>query len=157
MELLDWMRSSVTRSEHDRRLAVWLTHLGHTASQVALMLGVSTPSVWRWVSAYNLQGPSALKAGAWGGRRWGFLTVAQEAQLMASLAKQAQDGKILTAKQVRKHIATVLGKEVSLDYVYRLMHRNGWRKLAPRPTHVRADPEARETFKKSRPNSLRKP
>jgi hypothetical protein len=32
--------------------------------------------------------------------------------------------------------------------VYRALHRQGWRKIAPRPKHPKANEEAREAFKK---------
>ena len=47
-------------------------------------------------------------------------------------------------------------KEVSLAYVYRLLRRHQWRKLGPRPRHVKADPEAQEAFKKNSRSSSRK-
>jgi hypothetical protein len=43
------------------------------------------------------------------------------------------------------------GRKVSLGYIYRFLHRNRWRKLGPRPTHVKGNPETRETFKKNFP------
>jgi hypothetical protein len=41
---------------------------------------------------------------------------------------------------------------VSLAYVYRLLHRHGWRKLGPRPRHPKAQPAVQERFKKTPPN-----
>ena len=60
MELLDWVRSSDRRVEHEHRLAVWLTYLGYPAAEVGRMLGVSPPSIRRWVGGYNRQGRRRL-------------------------------------------------------------------------------------------------
>jgi transposase len=155
-ELLDWVRSAATRAEHDHRLAVWLTYLRYPAATVARLLGVSTPSVWRWVGAYNRQGPAALKLGAWGGRRWGFMSLEQERDLLASCEPESAAGKVLTAKQLYRRVCQAVGRKVTLAYVYGLLKRHRWRKLAPRPTHVKADPAAREAFKKGRRNRSNK-
>lgn len=156
-ELLDWMRAATTRIEHDHRLAIWLTYQRYPAAQVAQMLGVSTPSVWRWVGAYNRQGPSALEVGAWGGRRWGFLTLEQERVLLAGWEHEAVAGKLLTARQMHRRVCQAVGHPVTLGYIYGLLKRHRWRKLAPRPTHVQADPVAQEAFKKGRRTRFNRP
>jgi len=154
LELLDWMRAAESRAAYQRRLAVWLTYLRHfPAREVATLLGVSTPAVWRWLSQYNRQGPAGLMRRGRGGRRWAFLSLDQERELLATLQAQAGRGQVLTAKQIHGRVGQAVGKEVSLDYVYRLLHRHGWRKLGPRPRHVKADPQAQAEFKKNSRNS----
>lgn len=157
VELLDWVRSSGRRAEHDRRLAVWLTYLGYPAGQAGRMLGVSRPSIWRWVGGYNRQGPGVLEMGVWGGRRWGFLSLEKERQLLAGWERHAAAGKVLTAKQMHRRVCQAVGREVSLAYIYGLLKRHRWRKLAPRPTHVKGDPAAREAFKKGRRKRCKMP
>jgi len=158
LELLEWLRSAESRAAYQRRLAVWLTYLRHyPAREVATLLGVSTPAVWRWLSQYNDQGPAGLARQGRGGRRWAFLTLDQEHELLGALQAEAGRGRVLTAKQIHGQIRRAVGKAVSLDYVYRLLHRHGWRKLGPRPRHVKADPEAQAEFKKNSRNSWRKP
>ena len=157
LELLEWVRADDSRGAYQRRLAVWLTYLRHyPAHEVATLLGVSTPAVWRWVGQYNRQGPAGLARHGRGGRRWGFLTVDQERELLAALQEEAGRGRVLTAKQIYGRVRRAVGKQVSLDYVYRLLHRHGWRKLGPRPRHVQADPQAQAEFKKNSRSSWRK-
>jgi hypothetical protein len=36
-----------------------------------------------------------------------------------------------------------------MDYVYKLLHRHEWRKLAPRPHHTKQDPAVAAAFKKN--------
>lgn len=157
LELLEWVRQSQTKGEYQRRLAVWLTYLRRwPAREVGTLLGVSTQAVWLWLGQYNRRGPAGLQRKGRGGRRWGFLTLAQEAELLASLREQAGAGRVLTAKQIYPRVCQAVDRKVSLDYVYRLLHRHGWRKLGPRPRHVQADPQAQEAFKKTSRNSSRK-
>lgn len=157
LELLEWLRSAESRGAYQRRLAVWVTYLHRwPAHQVATLLGVSTPAVWRWLGQYNDQGPAGLTRQGRGGRRWAFLTLAQEQELLGALQAEAGRGRVLTAKQLHGRIQRAVGQPVSLDYVYRLLHRHGWRKLGPRPQHVKADPQAQAEFKKNSRDSWRK-
>jgi transposase len=143
--------------EYQRRLSIWLAYLEHwPAHRIARVLGVSVPAIWQWVSQYNNQGPGGLLRRGRGGRRWAFLSLEQEARLLADLQEQAGRGQVLTAKQVMPRLRQAAGRKVSLDYVYRLLHRHGWRKLAPRPAHVKADLELQEAFKKKPRTSSQK-
>jgi hypothetical protein len=58
-------------------------------------------------------------------------------------------GQILTAPQLRAELEKLTERRVSLAYVYRLLHRHGWRKLMPRPRHPQATTEAQEQFKRN--------
>jgi transposase len=157
IELLSWLREAETADEHRKRMCVWLTHLGRfQAHEVAEIIGVSLPSVWRWVGQYNRQGPTALGRSRRGGRRWGYMSEDAERSLLASFAKRALAGDVTTAKQLHMDISRKLGQKVSLAYVYKLLHRNHWRKLGPRPRHVKADRNIQEAFKKTSSGSLPK-
>ena len=154
-ELLEWVRESDSADLCRKRLVVWLAHFGKwPASGIAEMAGVSVQSVWNWVGQYNREGPSGLRQQARGGRRWSFLSMEQEKQVLLSLEERAARGDVLTAKQVLPLVREAAGRDVSLAYVYSLLRRHGWRKLGPRPHHVKGDPEAREGFKKNRPVQL---
>lgn len=157
IELLAWVRQAETRGDYQKRLTVWLTHLyQYPAHQIAAMLAVSTQAVWLWLGQYNRQGPGSLTPSKRGGRRWGFLSLAQETDLLTAFHEQAHAGKVLTARQLQAQVNRVVGRDVSLAYVYRLLHRHDWRKLGPRPRHVKADPAVQETFKKTSRTSSRK-
>lgn len=149
-DLQTWVREGQGRDEYQRRLAIWLTHIGpFPAHRVATLLGVSKQAVWAWVSQYNRQGPEGLLRRGRGGRRWGYLSWEDEQDFLAGLQERAQQGQILTARQMHRRLCQRTGKEVSLGYVYGLLHRHQWRKLGPRPRHVQARPQAQEEFKKN--------
>ena len=156
-DLQTWVREARSREEYQRRLAIWLTQIGpFAAHHVATLLGVSKQAVWRWVGQYNRHGPGGLERRGRGGRRWAYLSLAQEAAFLESFEERAQQGQILTARQMRQQLCQVTGKKVSLGYLYRLLHRHRWRKLGPRPRHVKASRESQEAFKKNSPGSSRK-
>jgi len=150
IELLEWLRDAETGGQCRKRLVVWLTHFRRwPAREIAEMAGVSVQAVWKWVGQYNRQGPMGLRGRGRGGRRWSYLTEDEERQLLFALQERAVRGDILTAKQILPLACDAAGREVSLGYVYGLLRRHGWRKLGPRPHHVKGDPEAREQFKKN--------
>jgi transposase len=154
-EFLVWLREAPDREAYQKRLAIWLTKIGpFPAHEVARMLGISKQAVWLWVGQYNKDGPEGLVRQGRGGRRWSLLSWPQEETVLKSFEKRALGGELITVKQMLPGICEATGEEVSLAYVYRLLRRHQWRKLGPRPRHVKADPQAQEEFKKnSRPSS----
>jgi transposase len=149
-ELVAWLEDAPDKSSYQRRLSIWLTHLGpFQAAQVAEMLAVSKQAVWKWVSEYNRRGPTGLEREGRGGRRWALLTDEQERAVLERFSARARSGDIVSAKQLLPEICEVVGHEVSLAYVYKLLHRQRWRKLAPRPRHVSQDPAAQAAFKQT--------
>lgn len=73
-ELREWAHARVDQATYRRRLAIWMTHHARLhAATVADLLGVSRPSVWKWIGEYNryaLQGWNAKDVADGGGRFW---------------------------------------------------------------------------------------
>lgn len=156
-ELLVWVREAPDRETYQRRLAIWLTYIGpFHAHEVAQMLGVSKQAVWLWVGQYNKKGPEGLERSGRGGRRWSYLSWEKEEAILRSFLERAFRGEVLSAKELLPEISRVLGREVSLAYVYKLLHRHGWRKLGPRPRHLKSKGKVQEEFKKNCLNSSKK-
>jgi transposase len=154
MELVAWMQEADSRAEYQRRLSVWLARLEPwPAHRIARTLGVSEAAIWKWLGQYNRQGPGGLERQGRGGRRWAFLSLEEEDALLAQALEEAGKGRVLTAKQLLPQVQAAVGHPVTPGYVYRLLHRHGWRKLSPRPGHVKSDPQVQEAFKKGRRNS----
>ena len=55
---------------------------------------------------------------------------------------------MLVANEIKEALEKRLGHKVHKTTVYRMLHRNGWRKLAPRSSHPKRNKEAVEAFKK---------
>jgi transposase len=149
-QLVAWVKEAPDKSAYQRRLAIWLTHVGpFAAHRVADLLAVSTQAVLKWVAEYNTLGPSGLDRKGRGGRRWGLMTLDEERAFLCEHLAQAEAGDLLTAKQLASALAKKLGQEVSIDYIYGLLHRHQWRKLTPRPHHAKQDPAIVSAFKKN--------
>ena len=92
-KMFQWLQSAPDEPAYKRRLAIWLTYTGKLhANKVAKVLGVSTQAVWLWIRQYNDSGPSGLKRNGRGGRRWGFMTLQQEAELLRPFIRKARSG-----------------------------------------------------------------
>ena len=120
------------------------------------MLGVSKQAIWLWIGQYNQNGPEGLQRQGRGGRRWSLLELKEEQRVLERWAKRAGQGEVITARQQLPEVQKAVGQEVSLAYIYKLLKRHGWRKLGPRPRHVKASREVQETFKKNFPFSSKR-
>ena len=151
-KLREHVMGAKDKESHQRWLAIWLSYkFKMKAEDVASALVVSVPAVWKWMAEYRNEGESGLKRSGRGGRRWGLLSPEEESTWLKSLGEKAQAGLILTVPSLRGAVKEKVGQEVSDAYIYRLLHRHGWRKLAPRPKHPKSDPKAQEEFKKNCP------
>src|SRR5208337_3905875 len=128
-----WVREAPDKGAYQRRLAIWLTDVCRLpAHRVAESLCVSKQAVWLWIAQYNQQGPEALSRAGRGGRRWAWLSWEEEERFLEKRRQAALRGQILTAPQLRAELEKLTPRRVSLAYVYRLLHRHGWRKLGLR-------------------------
>ena len=60
------------------------------------------------------------------------MTLAEEASLLASFSDKGEPPGTNVASTLRAEMERHLGHSVALSTVYRLLHRHGWRKLAPK-------------------------
>jgi transposase len=88
-----------------------------------------------------------------GGRRHALLTEEPETQLLSAFASTAGQGGVVEASVLRRAYEEKVGEKVAKSTVYRLLARQGWRKLVPRPYHPDASPKEQEAFKKTAPAS----
>ena len=148
-ELRQRMLGSEEREQFQRWQALYLTHLGLSAAQVGEYVGISAGTVHQWVHHYNRAGPQEMVLGGRGGRRFGLLSLEQEAKLLEGLRHEAEQGHVVAAFRIRQEVEKKAGQGVSKDYLYDLLHRHGLRKIMPRPVHPRRDWERQQAFKKN--------
>lgn len=148
-QLRNRMLETQDRWQFQRWQSLYLTSQGLPARQVADYVGVSPGTVHQWIFQYNHQGAESLRLQGRGGRRFGLLTFQEEATLLESLRSQAEQGQVVAAFSLRALVEKKVEQTVSKDYLYDLLHRHGWRKVAPRPQHPRADPKKQAAFKKN--------
>ena len=118
------------------------------ADEIALHTGVSATTVHRVISQYNRLGPAALEQSEKGGRHHDYLTFEQEQAFLQPFFSRAERGEIATAGQIQQAFEAQVQQKVHFTSIYRLLHRHGWRKLAPRSRHPKANPEEQDAFQK---------
>ena len=144
------LKEAKNKAEYQRIQCVWLrAALGLPACQIATALGWQVGSVRQVHSDYLRQGEAALRSKPLGGRHRQNLTREQEKELLLPFLEGAAVGGVLVVAPVQAAYQAALGRPVHHSVVYRALHRQGWRKITPRPKHPKANEEAREAFKKS--------
>ena len=91
-----------------------------------------------------------------GGRRRETLSIEQEREFLAPFLDKASAGGILVVGEIKVALDKKLGRPVALATAYNLLHRHGWRKLAPDKHHPQSDPAAQLDWKKNSPTPLLK-
>jgi transposase len=76
-----------------------------------------------------------------------------EGRLLDEVLGQASQGGIVVIPRIKPLIEARLGKPLALSSLYRMLARQGWRKLSPDTQHPKGDPAAREAWKKNSPAS----
>lgn len=152
-EMSEWLHDAPDEASYKRRMAVWLTHTKRLhARKVAETLGVSVQAVWLWIGQYNARGPAGLQRKGRGGRRWCYLTVRQEAEVLESFMGQVRAGEQPRAAMLKLLIEKKAGRRVSMQYIYRLLARHNWAGEIAQSHPVVEKPEAADDFRRySRP------
>ncbi len=91
-----------------------------------------------------------------GGRRRENMSLEEEKEFLSSFLDKAKAGGILVVSEIKQALDKRLDRNVPLSSTYNLLHRHGWRKLAPDKRHPRSDVIAQEEWKKNSPAILLK-
>lgn len=144
------MQQARNRSAFQRLQCLWLrAQQERSTAEIANIVGFSESHVRRVWSEYLRGGLEAAEGRPKGGRRHQNLTVEQERALLKPFVDHAVQGRALTARHIKRSYEDRVGKPVPDSTVCRLLARQGWRRVQPRPKHPRRDPKAQATFKKT--------
>jgi transposase len=152
--LKELLRKTKTKADFQRVQCIWLrATLGMPSDQVALAVGFSPATVKKLWSQYFSGGEEILIGRGRGGRRRANLSLEEEETILAHFFEKAKNGGVLVVNEVKAVYEEAVGHSVPKSTVYRMLARHGWRKIAPRPRHSKADPQEMEAFKKTPRNS----
>ena len=157
---LEPLMHQVKNKEELRRMqAIYFrARFGDSAKQVSQRTGLTLGTVHNLHSRWRKEGEAALELAPRGGRRHAYMSIEEErAWLLDTFGEQAMAGGILEVSRIHCAYETKIGKDVPSSTIYDLLHRHGWRKVAPRPRHPQGDAAAQEVFKKTGRSSLHKP
>jgi len=139
-----------TGREHRRWLIIWSALADpRPAWEIAIHTDVSVSTVHNVISRYNRFGPKVIESSENGIRHRCYLTKEQEAELLKPFLEDASTGQICVAGRIRQALEELLDHPVHHSTVYRMLHRNGWREIVPRPAHPQGKEETRQAFKKT--------
>jgi transposase len=119
------------------------------AEDLALRFGVSEATVYALTSRYNRFGEKGIETPGKGQRQRAYLTTEEESDFLAPFFERAEKGALVTSKNIHAELEGVVGQKIHITTVYRLLKRHNWRKIMPRPSHVKSDKEKQESFKKT--------
>ena len=144
------LKKTKTKADFQRVQCMWLrAAFSMSSDQVALAVGLSSATVKKQWSQYFLGGEGTLIGQGRGGRRRANLSLEEEKKMLGQFFTKAKSGEILVVNEVKAAYEEAVGHSVPNSTVYRMLARHGWRKIAPRPRHPKADPGRREAFKKT--------
>ena len=69
-------------------------------------------------------------------------------KIHARFLNKRKEVEYFIVSKIKEAYEKLLGREVPHSTIYRMLERHGWRKIAPTPSHPKADPQAQEAFKK---------
>ncbi|MBF0567223.1 MAG: winged helix-turn-helix domain-containing protein [Nitrospirae bacterium] len=73
----------------------------------------------------------------------------REAQILDEVLTGAMQGGVVIVPPLKKVVEEKLGKTIALSTLYRMLARNGWRKLAPDTVHHKGDAAIQDDWKKN--------
>lgn len=140
---------------HELRLALAFNlpaRCGLTLRETGEFIGRSRATVARLRKEFRAvqQGEESPRR-RWGGRRRQNMTLEEERAFLAPFFEQARSGGVLIVAPIKAAYERKIGRSVPSSTIYRLLARNGWRKLAPDKRHPKSDPETRKEWKKNSP------
>jgi len=125
---------------------------GMSTQETARAIGRSR----RWVtSARNafIRNTGIVKKASKEVRNRAHMTKNEEEAFLTPFFENARRSGILVVSGIHNALEQHLGRKVALATAYNLLHRHGWRKLAPYKRNVKADVQVQEEWKKNSPNA----
>lgn len=125
---------------------------GLSLDDTGVVLGVSKSWALRLRKRFGrIQSFDAQPKTRKGLRNRARMTFEAEAALLTPHIEQAKQGGVIIVPPLKVQIEAALGHPMALSTVYAMLHRHGWRKLAPDKQHPQSDPVAQEEWKKNSP------
>ena len=117
--------------------------------EIAEITGYNYKYVSQMISKFNNDGIKALyNAHREANRR--YMSKTEEKDFLNEFIKQSENGNMLIVDDIRKAYSTRVGKETSKNGIYKVLNRNGWRKVMPRSKHPKkASDDAIVAYKKN--------
>ena len=141
---------AVTAKELRKALSVLLVaEAGLDTDRASNVLGISERTVFR--NRSSIRNQDEERRNTWGGRRHYVMTFEEEREFLRNWENKANEGGILSVPPIHAALVERLGHSIPISTTYRLLARNGWRKVQPDTKHPKRVPGIQEEFKKNSP------
>ena len=127
---------------------------GMSLAQTAEAIGVSPGWACQLRNRFMKEGSVSEVNKPRGGRRRENMNIEEERAFLLPFFEKAKAGGILVVSDIKEAMDRRLGRQVALASAYNLLHRHGWRKLAPDKRHPQSDVAIQEAWKKNSPIPL---
>ena len=134
----------------EKRLkALLLRAQGKKCAEVARQTGYASSYISELTANYCNNGLSAVAQNHYPGNHRN-LKVEEEAELLDSFKKKAEQGQIIEVSEIQAEYENKIGRKLNSNgHIYLILQRHGWRKVMPRSKHPnKASDEAIEASKK---------
>lgn len=119
------------------------------AKEIAKIVGYPAATINNIISKYFKTGLESILGENRKGGNKRYLTEDEEKEFLQVFESQAKDGKILIVSDIKNAYEKIIGKEVPKSTIYRMLKRQGWRKVMPRSKHPKSKPEEFSAYKKN--------
>lgn len=150
-EIQELQKQAKTKREFQRVQCVYFRQRGISSGDIASVLAISPMTVKRIWAEYRQRGKKGFLKDHRGGRYHEHMTQSQEESFLSPFFGKAERGGMLLVHDVHEAYEDKIKKKVPKSTVYALLHRHGWRKIVPRPSHPKRNKSSQEIFKASFP------
>jgi transposase len=133
---LESARKKNTNKNIEKRIkALLLRSQGKNRAEIALLTGFAKTYISKLVANYCNNGLSAIAENNYHGNHRNLKTE-DEAELLESFKKQAEQGQIVEVSAIKAAYEEKIGRKVNSNgHIYLILQRHGWRKVMPRSKH----------------------
>ncbi|MGB8348524.1 MAG: winged helix-turn-helix domain-containing protein [Ktedonobacteraceae bacterium] len=149
-ELHDRYRNTIDAVERTHWHILWLMKEGHTAKEIAIILGYTARWVRTIVQRWNKAGEPGIRDRrlTLPGARC-LLTVEQQQELDHDLEQPPTDGGLWSGPKVAVWMQERLGRPVDARRGWDYLQRLGRSTRVPRPQHAQSDEATQQAFKQT--------
>ncbi len=146
-------KANKNKRAEKRLQAMELRASGMSSSEVAEATGFNAAYITQLTRKYREGGIEAISGNHYGGNRKN-MTREEEAALLEPFLEKAQKGQMVEVSAIKAIYEEKVGHTIGGSQIYRVLHRNNWRKVMPRSKHPKkAGDEAIEASKKLKTES----
>lgn len=122
---------------------------GMLSKDVGTITNLHETSVNRIVSRYQKEGIEAI-VGVRHHHEHRYMSRKEEEDFLGQFQVRSEAGQIIETREIHQAYEQAVGRRVTRNMIYYLLHRHKWRKVVPRSRHEKkASPEAIEAYKKN--------